>query len=147
MPPINWLSIIIAALVPMLVGFVWYNKKVFGNAWMQTLGLTGEDAKKANRPVMFGVTFVMSLMLAMFMLFNVDGMGQEGRYDTFQHGMAHGFMVGLMVAAPIMIMNAVFEMRKWKYMFINVGYWLITLMLMGGILDVMNHLDGFTIPQ
>ena len=147
MPAINWLSIVISALIPMLVGFVYYHEKVFGNAWMQSLGITKEHAKNANMPLIFGVTFIMSVFLSFFMLFNVDGMGQEGRYDTFQHGMAHGMIVCLMVATPIMVINGLFEMKKWKNLLINIGYWLITLMLMGGVLDAMNHLDGYTVPQ
>lgn len=139
MPPINWLSILIAALIPMLVGFVWYNEKVFGTAWMNSIGLTKEDAKKANMPIMFGVSLVMSFLLSWYLLFNVDGFGQEGQYDTFKHGAFHGFLLGLLVATPVMITNGLFEMKKWKTMIINVGYWLTTMTLMGGVLDMMNH--------
>ena len=147
MPPINWVSVIIAALIPMLVGFIWYHKSLFGKAWMESLGMSEEQAKKANMPVMFGVSFIMSLLLSMFVLNNVDGQGQEGQYDSFKHGMAHGFLIGLMVAMPIMITNGLFERRKWKNMLINVGYWLITLMLMGGVLDAMNHWGDYVPPQ
>ena len=139
MPPINWLSILIAALIPMLVGFVWYNEKVFGTAWMNSIGLTREDAKKANMPVVFGVSFVMSFLLSWYLLFNVDGLGQEGQYDSFKHGAFHGFLLALLVATPVMITNGLFEMKKWKTMIINVGYWLTTMTLMGGVLDMMNH--------
>lgn len=147
MPPVNWISIIIASLVPMIVGFVYYHEKVFGNAWMQSLGITKDQAKKANMPVVFGVSLLMSFLLSWFILFNVDGMGQEGRYDSFKHGMAHGLILSLLVATPIMVTNGLFEMKKWKNMLINIGYWTITLVLMGGILDAMNHFDGFTVPQ
>jgi hypothetical protein len=147
MPPINWLSILIASLIPMLVGFVYYHEKVFGTAWMHSLGMTKEDAKKANMPVMFGVSFIMAFLLSMFVLGNVDGQGQEGQYDTFKHGALHGFLIGFMVAMPVMITNGLFEMKKWKNMFINVGYWLITLTLMGGVLDAMNHWGDYAPPQ
>ena len=32
----------IAALVPMVVGFLWYNPKTFEPTWMETIGMTKE---------------------------------------------------------------------------------------------------------
>jgi hypothetical protein len=42
----NWLSLFVTALVPLVIGFVWYSKGVFGNAWMQAAGVTEESAKE-----------------------------------------------------------------------------------------------------
>lgn len=36
----NFVAIIVAALVPMIIGFIWYHPKVFGNTWMQVAGMT-----------------------------------------------------------------------------------------------------------
>ena len=139
MPQINWLSIVIASLAPMLVGFVWYNPKVFGNGWMKAAGLTEEDAKKGNMAVIFGVSLVMAFLMSFFILFNVDAPGQEGAFDSFRHGAFHGAAMALMLAAPIMVTNALFEQKSLRYMLYNIGYWLVSLVLMGGILDLMNH--------
>ncbi len=136
---INWLSILLAALIPILVGFVFYHEKVFGKAWMESLGLKKEDARKANMAVLFGASFVMSFILANFILYNVDGPGQEGQFDSFKHGAFHGVLLSLMVAAPVMVINGLFEMRKWKTMLINIGFWFVCIVLMAGLLDAMNH--------
>lgn len=147
MQSINWFSVLLASLVPMTLGFVWYNEKVFGKAWMDSLGITREDAKKANMAMMFSTSFIMSFLVAFFLIFNVDGPGQEGQYDSFGHGAFHGLLMGLMIAAPVIITNGVFEMKKWKTLLINSGYWILSLVLMGGILDVMNHSPfGDTLP-
>lgn len=61
---VNWLVQLLAALVPMVVGFIWYNPKVFGNAWMQAAGMTDEKVKGGNMPVIFGVSFVMAFILS-----------------------------------------------------------------------------------
>jgi len=139
MPQINWLSIVIASIAPMLVGFIWYNPKTFGNGWMKAAGLTEEDAKKGNMAVIFGVSLVMSFLMSFFILFNVDGPGQEGAFDSFQHGAFHGATMALMLAMPIMVTNALFEQKSLRYMLYNIGFWLVSLTLMGGILDLMNH--------
>lgn len=64
---INLIALLVAALVPMVLGFIWYNPKVFGNLWMQAAGITEEQAKTGNMLVVFGVSFLMSLMLAWVM--------------------------------------------------------------------------------
>lgn len=161
--PINWLAVLVAALVPTVIGFLWYNPKTFGNAWMEAAGMTEEKMKNANMAAVFGVSFLMSLMLAFSMtiisyhqtfvhnsLMNQPGFGdpnsEVGRYladymakygtnfRTFSHGMVHGILIsGIFIALPIMTTNALFERKGFKYIAINVGYWLVTLGLMGGI--------------
>lgn len=139
MENINWLSMILAALIPLVMGFLWYHKAVFGNAWMAATGITEEKAKQANMPVVFGVSLVLSFLAALFLLLNVDGPGQEGEFDSFKHGALHGVLLGVFIATPIMIITGLFEQRSWKHMLINAGYWIITFALMGGLLDAMNH--------
>lgn len=136
---VNWLSMIIAALIPMVVGFIWYHKALFGNAWMVSVGMTEEKARSGNMAVTLGVCFVMSFLLAFFILNNVDAPGQEGEFDSFKHGAFHGVLIGLFVAMPVMVTNALFEMKSWKNMLINIGYWVVTMALMGGVLDAMNQ--------
>jgi len=139
MPQLNFLAIIVTALIPMIMGFIYYHPKVFGNAWMSSLGITQEDLKKGNMAIIFGVSFLMSFLLTWFLLYNADGPGQEGPYDSFKHGAFHGIELGLLVAMPVMVINGLFERKNFKNLAINTCYWLITLTLMGGTIDAMNH--------
>ncbi len=144
---INWLSMVLATLTPMLIGFIYYHKAVFGKAWMDSIGMTDEKAKEANMIVVFGVSIVLSFLLAFFLLnFNNSGINQEGEFDTFKHGAWHGAFVAIIIVAPVMIINGLFEQKSWKNMLINALYWIITLALMGGIVDAMNHWENVTIP-
>lgn len=106
---------------------------------MKSLNMTEEDAKKANMALIMGVSLVMSFLMSMFILPNVDGYGQEGAFDNFRHGAFHGVAMGLMIATPVMVFNGLFEQRSWKLMAINIGFWVVSMALMGGILDAMNH--------
>lgn len=56
----NFLIIAIAAIVPILTGFIWYNPKVFGTAWMNSAGLTEEQLKASNMGKILLAAFVMS---------------------------------------------------------------------------------------
>lgn len=161
----NFLAIVVAALVPLVMGFIWYNPKVLGNAWMQASGLTEEKLKGANMAVIFIVSFVLSFLLAFFTQalvihqFHIGGAFFDWReqikdpntpegalfkqvmdlvgssHRTFKHGAFHGVLSGLFLVTPILATNAMFERKGFKYIAINAGYWIITLAIMGGIVS------------
>ncbi len=54
MVKINFLILLAADVVPLIIGFVWYNPKVFGTAWMKARDMTEEKAKWANMGLIFG---------------------------------------------------------------------------------------------
>lgn len=154
---INLLAILVAALVPLVLGFIWYNPKVLGTAWMKESGVTEEKMKGANMPVIFGVSLLLSILLAFFTQFIVihqtGALGMVGgdianalpsyeafmndygtSFRTFKHGALHGFLAGIFLVLPIMATNGMYERKSWKLTFINVGYWTLTLMIMGAII-------------
>ena len=121
------------------MGFIYYHKALFGKAWMDSIGMTEEKAKEANMPVVFGISLVMAFFIAFFLLNFNNGPGQEGGFDTFKHGAFHGVFITIVLVMPIFITNGLFEQKSWKNMLINILYWMITLAIMGGIVDAMNH--------
>lgn len=166
LPEMNFLAIILAALVPMVVGFIYYNPKTVGSAWMKASGMTDEKVKSGNMLVIFGSSLLLSFLMAvimvqmvihqtdLFSLFNgKEGMGVAGsevqnavdevlrlggdNFRTFGHGMVHGAFVGILLIFPIITTNNLFERKPFKLSLINSIYWIITLMLMGGILCQM----------
>lgn len=46
MENVNWIAVAVAAASTVIIGFVWYHPKTFGNAWMESVGLTEERMKK-----------------------------------------------------------------------------------------------------
>ena len=135
----NWLSLVIAAVIPMIVGSIWYHPKLFGKAWMKGIGMTEEKMKSANMGLTYGLAFVMSFLIGFFLLGFNNGLGQEGEFDTFGHGVAHGLVLTIFFIMPVLLTKKLFEQSSWKNLWINIGYWGVSLMLMGGVVDVMNH--------
>ncbi len=160
---LNFPILALAAIVPLLIGFIWYHPKVLGTAWMNAAGIDAEKAKDVNMLKVFGLTFILSLMFAMllqvmvihqFSLYSVvadtvkqgdttspDGMWLKSAMDaygtkfrTFKHGMFHGFLSGLFLVMPIVAVNSLFERKSAKYIFINTGFWTLCAMIMGGII-------------
>ncbi len=153
----------LAALIPLIIGFVWYNPKVFGKAWMRAADLTDEKLKTGNMLIRLLVTYALSFLMALFIqslvihqshvsaiLINEPGMGVSkseigmlydnfmSRFGTnfrsFKHGALHGTITGIVFVTPIIAINAMFERRKFKYIAINAGYWIVSLALMGGVI-------------
>ena len=54
---------------------------------------------------------------------------------TFGHGVVHGVVISLLVLLPVLGTMSIFEKRGWNWVFNNLGYWVITLAVMGGILS------------
>ena len=55
-------------------------------------------------------------------------------FRTFQHGALHGFMSSVLFSLPIIAINARFEGKSWKYVFIHAGYWSLILTIMGAFI-------------
>ena len=152
----NFIAVLVAAASTLVVGAVWYSPMLFANAWMKESGLTEEQLKKGNMLKIFGLTFIFSIMIAMIMqvltIHQFGPMGMIGgdpskalpsynafmgdygtAFRTFKHGALHGFMSGLFLAFPLIAINGLFEHKSWKYIFINAGYWMISMTIMGAI--------------
>lgn len=154
---INFLALIAAALSTLVVGFIWYNPKVFGSIWMRETGMTEEKAKGANMVLIFSMSifyaFLIAFILQMLVIHQYGALGMVGgdpalakpsyaafmadygiAFRTFKHGMLHGFMSGLFFALPVIGTNALYERRSWKYTLVVGGYWIVSCMIMGGII-------------
>lgn len=158
----NILFIAIAALVPLVIGFVWYGP-LFGNAWMNEMGFTKESMEGRNMLLIFVLCFVFSFLLAFILQTLVihqwglysSLMGEPGfaegaageattyfnnyievygdRFRTFKHGALHGAILGVFLVLPILSIIAMFEKKTVKYVALNAGYWVVTLAIMAGI--------------
>ena len=160
---VNFLVIALSALIPLVVGFIWYSPKVFGTAWMNATGMTPESAKGMNMAVVFGLTYLMAFFVAfllqpmvihqygvMSLLVEEPGFNDPtseigmffsgfmekygNNFRTFKHGALHGTIAGLLFVTPIMTVNALFERKGFKYIAINGGFWTVCLALMGGVI-------------
>ena len=139
MENVNWLSLVIAAIIPTITGVIYYSKPLAGKIWMESIGMTEEKQKEANMAVISIISLITAFIMAFFLLNFNNGPGQEGEFDTFGHGAAHGLILTLFLIMPVLVSKGLYEQRSWKGILINVIYWAITLALMGGVVDAMNH--------
>ncbi|WP_298532241.1 DUF1761 domain-containing protein [uncultured Algibacter sp.] len=153
---INFLAVVAAAFSALVVGFIWYNPKVFGSAWMKEANMTEEKMNGANMAKIFVMAFIFAVLLAMsLMSMTIHQMGAfslaqgelgllpsyeafmndyANEFRTFKHGAFHGIIGGIFIALPILGTNALFERKSAKYILINSGYWIVTMGVMGAII-------------
>ena len=156
MESMNFAAILVAAVSALVMGFIWYNPKVFGTAWMKAADMSEEKMKGANMAKIFIMAFIFAVLLAMSIMPMVihqmgafslaqGELGVQPSYEafmaeyanefrTFKHGAFHGVLAGVFIALPILGTNALFERKSAKYILINSGYWVVTMGLMGAII-------------
>ncbi|MFM2265888.1 MAG: hypothetical protein RLZ77_1308 [Bacteroidota bacterium] len=152
----NFLALLTAAASTLIVGFIWYNPRVFGNLWMKEAGLNYADLKGSNLIKTLGISFIYAFFVAfiiqMLTVHQFGALGMIGgdptiakasytefmtdygnAFRTFKHGALHGFMSGLFMALPIIGTSALHEQRSFKYTLISGGFWVVSCTIMGGI--------------
>ena len=130
---INYLAVLISAVVSMIIGSLWYSPLLFGNAWMKAGGMTVKDMDKAKKKGMGKLYFAMfigALVTAYVLAHFVQYVGASGFFD----GMEAGCWLWLGFIVPVLLGSVLWESKPIKYYLINVLYWLVNLTVVGGIL-------------
>lgn len=137
---INWLALVVAALAPLAIGSIYYGP-LFGKAWQKEVGMTDDELKAGNYAKIFGLSLVFAFFIAMTLWMQVMMGGAPGEehganpYLTFKHGALHGSMLGILLILPIIGTIALYERKSLKYVLLTVGYWTISMAVMGGIIN------------
>ena len=126
---INYLAVVAAALSAFVLGAIWYSPLLFQRPWMKANGFSDADVNKGNVMAIFGVSFVLSLLMA----FNLAAF-LAGPDTTAAWGAAAGALAGVGWVAFGIAVIALFERRPAAYTLINGGYWAIALTVMGAII-------------
>jgi hypothetical protein len=125
---VHWLAVIVAAVVNMVVGSVWYSKNLFGKEWSKLTGRKMEDMGGGGMG--YGVAAVGALVQAWVLAHFVAYAGS----DTFWKGLVTAFWLWLGFVAVVTAVHLVFEGRSWMLWKINAGYFLVVMLINGGLL-------------
>lgn len=138
---IDWLSQGAAAVSALVIGFIWYGI-LFKNTWMCAAGLTLAKIKRGLHPaILYSIVlilcFILSIGLHRHIILIHAKFGSTTDYP-FWHGVSHGITDSFLYGAiTVFLVNALFDLRNWKYMLINIGYWIIVFGVMGGIIGYL----------
>jgi len=128
---INYVAVLAAALVFMVVGFVWYSLPVFGKSWSKETGIKASDMKAGpgtGYAIAMGAGLVQAYVLAHF----IEFVGAKTAVD----GLVTGLWIGVGFTAMAIAANYVFARRSARLWLIDSGYFVTSLALSGALLAV-----------
>ena len=121
----NWLAVVAAAIVGLLIGIIWYAPPFFGRlAAGAGVGLPKRNANTA------ATSAVIVLVIAYALALIVRAVGANSVFD----GAVVGGTVWLGFVLTLVLSSATFENRSLRYVAITTGQRLLSLVVMGAVL-------------
>jgi len=125
---INYWAVLVAALINMAVGAIWYSKPVFAKQWAH---LTGRKMDQmGNGSTSYAITAVAALVQAWILSHFVAYAGST----TALQGAVTGLWLWIGFVAITQGVNTVFAETRKKLWAINTGYFLVVLVINGALL-------------
>ncbi len=132
----NLLAVLVAGIVPMLVGSIWYGP-LFGKNWLEMMGKTQEQIKENFNPLKaYGVSFVMSIIMAFVLAHVLEAWNVAYSLTGWAAGMEGGFFCWIGFVLTIGWQAVSFENKRFGLFVMNMAYNLVVLLAMGALLGV-----------
>ena len=123
---VNLLAVLVAAIINMAVGALWFSPAMFSKQWAKLTGGKESDMR-ANANMGYAVSAVGALVESWVLAHLVYGL-------SLADGLKWAFWIWLAFVAVTLAVGTVFEGRPWKLWAINVGYFLVVLLIQGALL-------------
>jgi hypothetical protein len=136
--PINYLAILVAAIVAMVVGFLWYGP-FFGKKWIALMGWGEEkiaEMKKKGMAKAYVLNFIGSLVMAYVLSYALIFASTYMKIEGVYAGITIGLWNWLGFIAPVTLGAVLWEGKPWKLWVLNNGYYAVVLVIMGVILSL-----------
>lgn len=129
---LNYFTILVAAVVSLLLGAWWYSPFLFGKFWSRLTDISPHEKKemRTKQKISYVINFVTSLLSAYILAYVIAYMGAT----TFLQGMEAGFWMWLGFVATVSVGLVIWENKPVFLYLLNNGYYLLSFLLMGGIL-------------
>lgn len=132
---IDYPAVMAATVVTFAVGALWYSSLLFGPR--STRAPSSEDPSRSPR---IGQTAFVSILCQLVMALIVAVLMSLTGFGTLQYGVLLGFLVWLGFAAPLGLTGNVVSGDGIGTWFVDTGYQLVSLLVMGAILGAWRQL-------
>lgn len=127
---VNYLAVLVAAVMSFLVGPLWYGP-LFGKKWATLTGVTEEQGKEMGMKPLI-VTFIGFLCLS----YAIGRIMSFGGLSGAWWGCMVAFLVWLMIMAPLMLSQTLYQNQPVKLWGIDAGFRLVTTLIIGLIIGI-----------
>jgi hypothetical protein len=125
---LNWLAILVAAVVPMALGALWYSPVLFARPWMRAVGRTPEELTGAS------LGYALSALMALVTAYVLARVVKWAEADDLWNGALVGLFVWVGFVATVLAVSTYFGGRSRTLWAMDAGYQLVSLLVMGAIL-------------
>jgi hypothetical protein len=133
-PTINLIPVIIAGVINMVIGALWYSPFVIGKLWMRSMGKTDEEIKPGFSGAAMGLVYVVNTIASLLFAYVLAHIIKFASLTTFTQGANAGFWVWLGFVVTTVIPGYLYEGRPKLLYFLFIIYQLISIVLMGGVI-------------
>jgi hypothetical protein len=136
---VNYVAVVVAAIVSMVIGFLWYSPMILGKPWMKEKGYTPEALKKEQSKMgkFYALSFVAALVTAYVLTHIITLSKNFYSYPDLQTGLTTAFWLWLGFILPVQLADQIFGEKNWKLLSINTGFQLVSLLAMGVVITLM----------
>lgn len=131
---INYLAVVVATVAAFALGGIWYSPLLFAKMWVNAHGYTEEQVKAMQKSAgkAYGVSLVCQWLIALAIAVLVGYLHLE----HLPQGLKLGALSWIGFAFPLGLMANMFTEKKIAVFFIDTGYQLVYLLIMGVIITV-----------
>jgi hypothetical protein len=133
MTSINYLPIIISAVIAFGISALWYSPFLFGREWMNLVQLSSDKAKIGGGNVIWSyIIHLVAILVSLCILaFALASMGIQGALD----GALVGALAWLGFVAPTSAFELIWKKTHFKLVLIDTANMLLTLVIGGAIIS------------
>ncbi len=129
-PKLNYLAILVSAVLWWIIGALWYSPVLFAGPWMKFTGVTSEMAAGMNPLLIYAMPLV-AYFISCYVLAHAV---VYAKATSVGNGLLVGFWNWLGFVGAIMFVTNGFQNKPFALWLIDAGYDLVGLLLAGAIL-------------
>ena len=128
----NWIAVIAAAVVSMILGALWFSPVLFQKPWT-SMRVDKKELSGVASPMLYVITAVGALVSAI----TLDWLISLAGASSLAGGAIIGLYAGLGFVAPAILSDNLFNERPFKLYLIVAGFPVVSLLLMGAIIGAL----------
>lgn len=131
---INYLAVVVAAVVAFIIGGLWYSPLLFAKLWVKAHGYTDEQVKEMQKSATkaYAITLVCDFLIALA----IAVLAGYIHLELCVKGLKLGLLVWAGFAMPLGLTANMFSGKRITVFYIDTAYQLVYLVIMGAIIAV-----------
>lgn len=136
---LNLLSVLLASLVSIISGAIWFGPKTFYPIWMKARGIESGQLSKAPNPlILFGGTFLAVVVQTFTLGVFINSLRHNGVEFSALDGATTGFLLGLGIGAFASLPHRLFGGESFKVWIIETSNDVLNLAIAGAIISALS---------